>query len=95
MLKIENNVNLKELEKYGFNITYYSIYDVNGNFISNKVKDITYISKYTSTTIYISKKNREIIINESFLDNIALDMLYDLIKADLVEKVEDINDKRM
>lgn len=88
MLKIKDDVDLKKLKKYGFNISYYDIYDMNYNFISNEVKEANYISKYTSTRIYIDK-NRTIIIDKSFLDNPTLSILYDLIKADLVEKVED------
>lgn len=91
MLKIKDNVDLKELEKYGFNISYYGVYDMNCNFISNEVKEATYISKYTSTRIYIDKI-KNIIIDKSFLDNPTLNILYDLIKADLVEKVEDSNE---
>ena len=76
MLKIKDNVNLKELEKFGFkynnNMCEYEIgYIFNG-----------YIS--------IEKNDRLIkpIYDEVMWINVE-DILYDLIKADLVEKVED------
>lgn len=71
MLKIKDNVDLKELEKYGFKD--------DTRFLQ---KDIDYI------TYYINKDIRAIEMwifenEEVVLDN----TLYDLIKADLVEKV--------
>lgn len=68
MLKIKNNVPLKELEKYGF-----------------KYKHSYYVccSLYGDISIIIHA-NREINIITSH----KLDVIYDLIKADLVEKVE-------
>lgn len=75
MLKIKDNVDLKELEKFGFdlelNITdaYDQIYCFDSRLMFDKID-----------------KN---IIIPMFNEGTALDTLYDLIKADLVEKVED------
>ena len=80
MLKIKDNVDLKELEKryglykerimddYDFNLYFDLVYDRDGVFISQNTNEI-----YGR-------------------DNDTLDLLYDLIKADLVEKVSDDND---
>lgn len=67
MLKIKDNVDLKELEKFEFKYWEY---------------DKTY---YTSD--FTIKKNRHIAVHNggNWHRN---DVLYDLIKADLVEKVE-------
>ncbi len=74
MLKIKDNVDLKELEKFGFEY-FYSIYD-------NPVG----MSYYPAVDDYI----------EFWLDNkiieangkLATAVVYDLIKADLVEEEE-------
>lgn len=68
MLKIKDNIDLKELEKYGF-----------------KYKHSYYVccSLYGDISIIIYA-NRKINIITSH----KLDVLYDLIKDDLVEKVE-------
>lgn len=81
MLKIKDDIDLKELEKYGF----------------KKEPTKSYYYKEISEQIYIEVQifkndtyiqHKEININTehgSFFNN--LDLLYDLIKADLVEKV--------
>lgn len=81
MLKIKDSVDLKELEKYGFYnqkpcLEYY-------------FKEIR-IDTYDLIQYTIATKNRIIQINtydgyDEPLDN----TIYDLIKADLVEKVEE------
>ena len=77
MLKIKDNVDLKELEKFGFkkyNLvgkTHYEIEYKNGNNIK--------VSSYT----------RFIHFNIYSVSNCIENVIYDLIKADLVEKVED------
>ena len=75
MLKIKDNVDLKELEKFGF--VYFN--------------DIT---SYRYGCLDLQKKDLEIFINNARTITMAsdksiidLDTLYDLIKADLVEKV--------
>lgn len=85
MLKIKDNVDLKELEKYGFEGTKYlfgnTIYDTPISLNDdNTNKPCLRIRSYT----------REI---ETY-DNVSLNnpdvyLLYDLIKADLVEKIDD------
>ena len=78
MLKIKDDVDLKELEKFGFypddfledKVAIYS----NGN-VHIEIYDEIY-DKWNSRKIYA-------------LTSAYLDVLYDLIKADLVEKVGD------
>jgi hypothetical protein len=73
MLKIRDYVNLKELEKYGFYL------------------GTTYITDkecYFSTKIMILVEDRIIKKEEKTFDTTDYDTLYDLIKADLVEKVD-------
>lgn len=88
MLKIKDDVDLKELEKYGF--------EVDGNF----AKKIFYI-KYGSLTheddTWLVVEYRQLWLieqgakesNERYFGNPQFDTLYDLIKDDLVEKVEE------
>jgi len=82
MLKIKQNIDLKELEKYGF--TWEDCCD-----------DIWYTYYFknidSNTTIRINYSDREIehlSYNYDYENDKWLDTLYDLIKADLVEKVE-------
>ena len=91
MLKIKDNVDLKELEKFGFEENSDDFYrEITGNFVIS----------YRYGVIIVSKNTREINVlyhlingvNTDILDNVAILPspigLYDLIKADLVEKVE-------
>ena len=76
MLKIKNNVDLKELEKFGFKYT--------------KGEDW---HKYNDNMNISLGDNQELNINcdDCYFDediNECIEWLYDLIKADLVEKVE-------
>lgn len=86
MLKIKDNVNLKELEKFG--LEFYE-WEEDG------LKYQSYMLDDDSTQIVvldeIENLPRGIITNpeEYAISYDALDKLYDLIKADLVEKVED------
>ena len=76
MLKIKDNVNLKELKKYGFE----------ANFFHDDwamVKEYKK-GKYYREDIYVWN-DRTIQVNAITLN----DTLYDLIKADLVEKIDD------
>ena len=80
MLKIKDNVDLKELEKFGFGQGIYG-------------------SKADKTVTICIDKNRKITItspNHCWWDweyyynwNSGTDIIYDLIQAGLVEKVED------
>lgn len=77
MLKIKDSVDLRELEKFGLK------YDENCGkykFIERNFNGATYI--------YINVWNGKIIYRqERENDGMCLNLLYDLIKADLVEKV--------
>ncbi len=76
MLKIKDSVDLKELEKYGF----------------NKIKD--YISgkdyAYLKGALRINFNNRLLLKNDASFCGYDLEVVYDLIKADLVVKVEEL-----
>ena len=99
MLKIKDNVDLKELEKFGFKPKYnedtgelIEMYRINGdkrgttitmkeNFSNGNYRDFWHIFAW----------NRRI-CNHGYKLNLKsydYEILYDLIKADLVEKVED------
>ena len=73
MLKIKDNVDLKELEKFGF--TYFE----NGTY---KLYEIDNFNSWLGVEI----ENRILQIGVQDYNNIEDDILYDLIKADLVEK---------
>lgn len=89
MLKIKDNVDLKELEKFGF--------EVIGNFakkiwwydkIENiSIEDDTWLCVENRTLWLIEQSAKE--SNERYFGNPQFDTIYDLIKADLVEKVDD------
>lgn len=80
MLKIKDNVDLKELEKYGFEKGY------------NPTDDKT-------RTMYIVDKNHRIVFVRDFpwydmdywylCNKKAEETIYDLIKADIVKKIND------
>ena len=77
MLKIKDNVDLKELEKFGFDI--------------EQTKDeFDQIYGFDSNLLFY-KDSKTIILPWNKQDT-ALNTLYDLIKADLVEKVGEIDD---
>lgn len=95
MLKIRDNVDLKELEKFGFKPKYD---EDTGNIIAYK----KVVTKTFSTGILIKKteykktkiriyKNvfKKIWVIDNYGDFYDLDTLYDLIKAGLVEKIND------
>ena len=81
MLKIKDNVDLKELFNYGF-------YDSLG--IYQKVLEFTSdVVLWNDINICIEKDTRLIRISSRIeTDTYNLDCLYDLIQAGLVEKVE-------
>ena len=78
MLKIKDNIDLKELEKFGFKVSD-NVFDL------NKVKCLTY------EFLTISQTTRDIEISSGY-DEIngdeEIEKLFDLIQAGLVEKVE-------
>lgn len=75
MLKIKDNIELDDLYNYGFLKTI-------------KQQQILYVwqNKYSTNVIEINTKTREIINLGDRCGNVVL---YDLIKDDLVEKVEE------
>lgn len=76
MLKIKDNVDLKELEKYGFKRKYY-----NGTKNLVLEHEINEPRKYQDIVFELPSRKLGFC-------NWGSDVLYDLIKADLVEKVE-------
>ena len=111
MLKIKDNVDLKELEKYGF-IPHYEVNSRTGeSFLTHLYNTRRYNCRYGCFTLipFVNKnikkhyssciidwsskiinnylKGSSLIIKE--MDFIDLDILYDLIKANLVEKIDD------
>lgn len=88
MLKIKDNVNLKELEKFGFEVfnqsTARKIYYEHIPPVS--MEDDTYFMIEHREIWFIENGAKE--SNERYFGNPQFDDLYDLIKADLVEKVE-------
>lgn len=82
MLKIKDNIDLKDLEKYGFRYC---------ELETNNYCWVFYFDDEFNLTIYENNKSLEIgkdaKANYSSVDN--LDILYDLIQAGLVEKVKD------
>ena len=89
MLKIKDSVDLKELEKYGFEV-----------FNNNTARKIYYYNIppiCLENDTYFMIEHREIWFiengakesNERYFGNPQFDDLYDLIKADLVVKVEE------
>ena len=76
MLKIKDNVDLKELEKFGFELSGFLSYQKRVQEVT-----ITYKTGY-NPELYLEKQKVYIVDKE-------LDTIYDLIKADLVEKVSE------
>lgn len=83
MLKIKDNIDIKELEKFGFEVNCkYPIYCAQ----ITTTQSIGW-QTYTSLDIGVFNNTREIILN----DTDKIDILFDLIQAGLVEKVEGEN----
>ena len=76
MLKIKESVDLKELEKFGFEKA------------NEPNKHVIYIKKYSNNLIYFYDDKEMYFEIDEYDENIVND-LYDLIKADMVEKVEE------
>ena len=76
MLKIKDNVDLKELEKFGFKPNCYNKYE---KFMHGDKRLWLMVAGYVKS-IFIECEDEE--------SNDDLDILYDLIKADLVEKID-------
>ena len=83
MLKIKDNVDLKELEKFGFQKGY-KFYSIDNTIIRivavvNDERDL--IIQYSDSAWWD--------FNYWYLNDYNQDKVYDLIKADLVEKVDE------
>ena len=87
MLKIKDNVDLKELEKFGFKLGFY--------YYGYKYAEKHLVSdENTFLILFVDEKDRTFTLSNGkkgtwFEDGdiFDLDTFYDLIKADLVEKV--------
>ena len=77
MLKIKDDVDLKELEKFGF--TYFN----------DKINCRSGCLDLQKNWLEIFINNARVITMTSDKSILDLDVIYDLIKADLVEKVGD------
>jgi len=85
MLKIKDNVDLKELEKFGFKPKY--------NEDTGKIKSYSYENKRIEVSDrqipFWKDYNEYHEINRTYYDSDIVEVLYDLIQAGLVEKVEE------
>ena len=94
MLKIKDSVDLKELEKFGFKFTYDP---TTGDFEYAEKKIILGIPKHSYLLGIDKNRKLELFIYTNYalqgissnIDDMLLDNIYDLIKADMVEKVEE------
>lgn len=85
MLKIKDNIDLKVLEKYGFTIDKDTKMEYYFDFVPYNQND-NYNSSYVSINKYGKIIDAEEIQREHA--NSLIDLIYDLIQADLIEKVE-------
>ena len=86
MLKIRDNVDIKELEKYG------AIYEIETKEYYFKINSSEYLEIPADKESKFYKQVRLYIEDEYYncwTSVNSFDKLYDLIKADLIEKVED------
>ena len=86
MIKIKDNVDLKELEKYGFTIDKDTKMEYYFDFVPYNAND-----NYNSTYVLINKYGKIIDAEEIQREhaNSLIDLIYDLIQDGLVEKVEE------
>ena len=88
MLKIKDSVDLKELEKYGFKYNEYG--DLCKELkIKEQFDEVTVLSICVDLTDKKYLRRIGLITNGVYCFDYELDILYDLIKAGLVEKVDD------
>ena len=87
MLKIKDSVDLKKLEKFGFEINF--VTGVYKKELKSNYMDNYYIEVQKSRRIIIETRIKdEYIGNLKSTNTDELDVIYDLIQAGLVEKVE-------
>lgn len=85
MLKIRDGIDLKELEKFGFELTYLDLFYNYIKYIDEDIDDRQVLLRVFSDT-------REIIVEAQNIEIFAfgnLTTLFDLIQANMVEKVSD------
>ena len=82
MLKIKDGVNIKDLLKFGFKRTAFSTLIIKNSKQNKRDIDFSY---------WIDTKDRIIKVKKCYDEttDVIDDTLYDLIKADLVEKVDE------
>lgn len=82
MLKIKDSVDLKELEKFGF--------EDKGLIYTKKIKrENSFLGISNIKDVFVDGLTRQIGIQEGLFNvDAELNTIYDLIKADLVEKVD-------
>lgn len=91
MLKIKDNVDLKELEKFGFKITKNEWFKTNNDeafeaiqdFETDGIKVNLAVEEYRRINFYFEEER-----GYNYTRFNEIDIIYDLIKADMVEKVE-------
>lgn len=103
MLKIKDNVSLEQLKKFGLE-PIYDCDSRTGEVYIRCIVSSKYIGKYGSLTLSSKKKKKGLHILNNIISNnnrhisfykfdedtyVDIDLLYDLIKADIVEKVEE------
>ena len=95
MLKIKDNVDLKELEKYGFVDYNEELYldEIGSGLVIGWAFGVLAIEKDTKRIKVIvnikTQKKLNVYGDENIIDAYITENLYDLIKDGLVEKVED------
>jgi hypothetical protein len=92
MLKIKDNVDLKELEKFGFE--YENEEECVGSFEDDDYEEYFYEwyewnNEDGKCNIKVKSNNEIVLLNiDDYYNDDVLDCIYDLIQAGLVEKVE-------
>lgn len=94
MLKIKDNVDLKELERFGLKLNYEVNHDTGETYIDTvyKLRDVDSLN-YSIKFIRVKYKTKimkrtKIFYILKYIEDTHINILYDLIKAGLVEKVE-------
>ena len=89
MLKIKDNVDLKELEKFGFKEI---ISGFDNEHLGWKIETIDDEKDDISSELYVYPEDsclRRKLLADCYFESILIDTLFDLIQAGLVEKVEE------
>ena len=94
MLKIKDNVTIKQLKEFGFKKNVGGLYEMDikndklNEYETSLLIEPLYRNKKKEIVIYVD--NKELLKSGDEIDLcIELDTLYDLIKADMIEKVEE------